>query len=69
MTLMNGGVGNLIGYLSTGWWFNTCTRPQGTHWQVFWGGLALAVVVILVYFLTTYRGQGPEVLRLKTKTS
>ena len=27
MSLMNSGVGNLIGYLGTGWWFAACARP------------------------------------------
>ena len=43
MSLMNSGVGNLIGYLGTGWWFAANARPAGTHWPLFWGGLAAAV--------------------------
>ena len=58
MSLMNSGVGNLIGYLGTGWWFNFCARLAGAHWTVFWGGLALAVTVVQVYFLIAYRGKG-----------
>ncbi|HEY2951164.1 MAG TPA: MFS transporter [Verrucomicrobiae bacterium] len=58
MALMNGGVGNLIGYLGTGWWSVACARPSGPQWPLFWGGLAVAVAVVLVYFLTAYRGQG-----------
>jgi len=57
MALMNGGVGNLIGYLGTGWWFAACVRPSGTQWPVFWSGLAAAVAIVLVYFLTTYHGR------------
>jgi MFS family permease len=57
MALMNGGVGNLIGYLGTGWWFAACARPTGTQWPIFWGGLAVVVAVVLVYFLTAYRGR------------
>jgi len=57
MSLMNGGVGNLLGYLGTGWWFSACTRPAGTEWAIFWGGLAVAAAVVLVYFLTAYRGR------------
>ena len=48
LTLLNGGVGNLIGYLGSGWWFSACTQPRGTHWPVFWGGLAAAVAAVLV---------------------
>jgi len=55
MTLMNNGVGNLIGYLGSGWWFNSCTTDTGTRWPLFWGGLSATVVVVLIYFLTAYR--------------
>ncbi len=58
MTLMTGGVGNLAGYLGTGWWFNVCTRPAGTQWPVFWGGLTALVVGVMIYFLTVYRTVG-----------
>ena len=57
-TLMTSGVGNLIGYLGTGWWFATCTTDQLTRWTIFWGGLAAAVTVVLVYFLVAYHGRG-----------
>jgi MFS family permease len=55
MTLMNSGVGNLIGYLSTGWWFAACARPAGTEWPLFWNGLAAACALVLVYFMAAYR--------------
>ncbi len=58
MALMNSGVGNLIGYLGTGWWFTACARPTGTQWPLFWGGLAAAAAVVLAYFLTAYHGIG-----------
>jgi MFS family permease len=58
MSLMNGGVGNLIGYLGTAGWFAVCARSTGTQWSIFWLGLALMVVGVLVYFLTSYRGVG-----------
>lgn len=56
--LMSGGVGNLIGYLGTGWWFNLCTRDAKTHWPIFWIGLAAAVTAVLIYFFTAYHGRG-----------
>jgi nucleoside transporter len=58
MSLMNSGVGNLVGYLGTGWWFAACARPAGTQWPIFWSGLAAAVALVLVYFLIAYRGRG-----------
>ena len=63
LTLMNSGVGNLLGYLGTGWWFSTCTHPSGTQWPLFWGGLAAAVGLVMAYFLATYHGVGSGFLR------
>jgi Nucleoside H+ symporter len=57
LTLMNNGVGNLIGYLGTGWWFANCARPAGTQWTLFWGGLSATVAVVMIYFLTAFRGK------------
>ena len=57
---MTGGAGNLIGYLSTGWWFAACARPAGTQWPIFWSGLAAAVAVVLIYFLKSYGGKGVQ---------
>jgi MFS family permease len=57
LTFLNGGVGNLIGYLGSGWWFNACTKTNGTHWPVFWGGLATMVACVMIYFLAAYRGK------------
>jgi len=65
LSLTNGGVGNLVGYLGTGWWFSTCTQSSGTEWSLFWGGLAAAVALVLAYFLTAYRGIGSGFLRAK----
>ena len=70
MAVMNGGVGNFLGYLGTGWWFATCARPSGTSWPLFWGGLAVAVAVVLGYFLIAYHGIGAGLMRAKeTKVS
>ena len=53
-TLMNGGFGNLIGYLGSGWWFAACTRTAGTDWTVFWSGISGFVLLVLIYFLRAY---------------
>jgi nucleoside transporter len=63
MTLMSGGVGNLIGYLGAGGWFAVCAGTPGTSWPLFWGGLAAVVAAVMVYFLT-YHGKGTERSRL-----
>ena len=57
MTLMTTGAGNLFGYLGSGWWFKACERASGMNWQLFWGGLAAAVALVLIYFLTAYHGR------------
>lgn len=56
LSLVNSGIGNLAGYLSTGWWFTHCSRPIGTNWPLFWGGLSVTVAGVLIYFLIAYRG-------------
>ena len=69
LTLMNGGVGNLIGYLGTGWWFTACARPGDTKWSLFWAGMAAMALGVLVYFLMAYRGQGVEAKRTKERSA
>jgi len=68
MSLMNGGVGNLAGYLGTGWWFAACTRETRTRWPVFWMGLSAAVALVLVFFLLTYRGRGAGGEKLQARS-
>jgi len=58
LTLLNGGVGNLIGYLGSGWWYAVCTTTGRTDWRQFWGLLAVIVAAVLVYFLVAYRDKG-----------
>ena len=57
LSLLNGGFGNLLGYLGTGWWFAACTENGVTRWSLFWGALAMAVTAVMVYFLAAYRGR------------
>jgi MFS family permease len=59
-TLVTSGIGNLVGYLSTGVWFSACTGPGGTRWTLFWSGLAAGSGAVLVYFLSAYRGRARE---------
>jgi nucleoside transporter len=60
LSLVNGGVGNLLGYLGTGWWFNACTTPSGTRWSLFWSVLSVSAAVVFIYFVSAYRGRGPK---------
>ena len=63
LSLVNGGVGNLLGYLLTGWWFSACTRSGGTQWSTFWMGLSIACAFVLAYFLFAYRGRVTQLTR------
>ncbi|MST01164.1 MAG: MFS transporter [Pedosphaera sp.] len=58
LALMAGGFGNLLGYLGTGAWFAVNTTANQTHWPRFWIGIAVAAGLVLIYFLTAYRGRG-----------
>jgi nucleoside transporter len=57
--LMVSGVGNLLGYLGTGWWFRVCRVNEVNHWSTFWLALASVIGAVLIYFLFAYRGRGP----------
>ena len=60
LTLVNSGIGNLLGYLGTGAWFAACTVAGVTRWTLFWNGLAAACAAVLIYFLAVYRGRKRE---------
>jgi nucleoside transporter len=64
LSLVNGGIGNLLGFLGTGWWFATCTTDDSTRWPLFWGVLSVAVFGVMVLFLTAYRGLPKPVGRI-----
>ncbi|HEV2693843.1 MAG TPA: MFS transporter, partial [Verrucomicrobiae bacterium] len=66
-TLMSGGFGNLIGYLSSGWLFNATTVQGHTHWPVFWGVLSASVMAVLVYFLIAYQDDATATRAVKQK--
>lgn len=57
-SLMFSGVGSLIGYLGSGWWFHFSQVAGAQHWQLFWSGLAVAVAGVGVYFWLAYKGRG-----------
>jgi hypothetical protein len=50
------GVGNLCGYLGTGWWFRAAQQGGMENWSRFWGGLALVAGLVWIFFTTAYRG-------------
>ncbi len=55
LSLMSGGVGNLIGYLAVGAWLQVCESPEGRSWPLYWGVLATMVLAVLTYFGVSYR--------------
>jgi MFS family permease len=57
MSLMNSGVGSLVGYLGMGVWFKACTEGGRTRWPEFWGWLAVAMAAVFGFFLIAYHGQ------------
>jgi len=59
LTLLNNGVGCIVGYLGSGWWFNACTSGDQTQWPLFWWGLSGTIAMVLVYFLWAFR-ERPE---------
>lgn len=59
LTLLNNGVGCIVGYLGSGWWYSACTTEDQTQWPRFWWGLTAAIVLVLGYFLWAFREQ-PE---------
>jgi MFS family permease len=63
MWLMSGGVGNLVGYLGTGFWLRALTDDGVTRWPVFWGGLATIIALVLTYLVVAYHGRGTGLMR------
>lgn len=55
-SFMTSGIGNLFGYLGTGWWLTRAERIGQVQWSRFWGGLSIVVAWVLVYFLVFYQG-------------
>ena len=59
LSLMNSGVGNLLGYPGDRVVVQRLRAKQhGTSWPRFWGGLAVVVGLVLAYFLIAYHGIG-----------
>jgi MFS family permease len=56
LSMMTGGIGNLVGYLLTGSWFSFCQDGELTDWPMFWGGLCGLVLLVTLYFLRSFRG-------------
>ncbi len=57
LVLLMSGVGNLIGYLGSGWWYATCSRGGVTDWPRFWWGETALTASVCVFFAFAYRGR------------
>jgi len=65
LSLMSSGIGNLCGYLFTGWWLALSTSGGRTNWTLFWSVLSGAMGVVLIYFLISYHGSGSGLARVR----
>jgi nucleoside transporter len=59
LSLVNSGLGSLIGYLGVGAWFMSSAHDGATRWPRFWIGLSAVVAAVLLLFLIAYRGRVP----------
>ena len=66
---IEGGIGNLFGYLGAGAWFAAMSRGGEPRWTLFWSGLAAVAAVVLVFFLAMYRGRSTGLLRREGETA
>lgn len=57
LSLLMSGVGNLCGYLGSGWWHAACTTGGVTDWPRFWWGETALTAVVCVFFALAYRGR------------
>ena len=64
LSLMTGGLGNLAGYLFCGAWMAMCTVEEFVQWGQYGGGLSALVMMVLVYFSTSYHGKCRVAVRI-----
>jgi nucleoside transporter len=57
LALMISGVGNLTGYLGSGWWRQSCMLEGTTEWPRFWLGLTAVTALVFAFFASRYKGQ------------
>ncbi|MFO1482914.1 MAG: MFS transporter [Verrucomicrobiaceae bacterium] len=73
LALLMSGIGNMVGYLGGGWWYNACQiihagpnreigRPDwwyehSTDWSKFWWGETALTAAVCVFFALAYRGR------------
>ncbi|MCB1211885.1 MAG: hypothetical protein KDK97_21370, partial [Verrucomicrobiales bacterium] len=57
LTLLTAGVGNLSGYLGSGWWFAQAQHENHADWPMFWWVLAGVTAAVFCLFALTYSGR------------
>jgi len=57
LTLLTAGVGNLSGYLGSGWWFAQAHIGDQADWPLFWWVLAGVTAAVFSLFALTYHGR------------
>ena len=57
LQVMIAGVGNIVGYIGTGWWRTACMNGGATNWPRFWYGMSGVAAVAFLFFAVSYRGQ------------
>lgn len=58
LTLLISGVGNLSGYLLSGWLRNACAQDGHTQWSMYWWILCTCTSATAIGFILLYRGLG-----------
>jgi MFS family permease len=58
LTLMMGGIGNLVGSIGCGLWLKFSKADDNVQWPVFWLGLTIVTFAVFVFFAVAYRGKG-----------
>lgn len=61
LSMLTGGIGNLVGYLLTGLWKRACEVDGHVDWTTYWIGLNVLVLVVTMYFAYGYRSR--EILK------
>ncbi|HWB03017.1 MAG TPA: MFS transporter [Verrucomicrobiales bacterium] len=57
LSLMNSGVGNLVGYTIIAWWYEFCRHGNLVDWPRFWGVLGIAAGLLTIMFVIGYKGR------------
>lgn len=67
--MLTSGVSNLLGYLGSGWLFQSVTTAEGTQWTLYWSIMTACTGAVALYFLRSYHGVGRGFFSSPTTTS